>query len=93
MPQFCILFYANYSILVTQRGKGMAQWPAPLNTPLDPNALHLNALRPKRPTPQSPNSYTFPSLHMTMIIKDSSAKPQKKDWRGRFSNCHQQNYY
>ena len=32
MPQFCILFYANFTILATQRG-GMAQWP-PLNTPL-----------------------------------------------------------
>ena len=32
MPQFCILFYANYTILATQRG-AMAQCP-PLNTPL-----------------------------------------------------------
>ena len=31
MPQFCILFYAKYTILATQRG--MAQCP-PLNTPL-----------------------------------------------------------
>ena len=30
MPQFCILFYANYTILVTQRG---GPWPndPPLN--------------------------------------------------------------
>ena len=26
--QFCILFYANYTILATQRG-AVAQWPAP----------------------------------------------------------------
>ena len=32
MPQFCILFYAKYTILATQKG-AMAQWP-PLNTPL-----------------------------------------------------------
>ena len=32
MPEFCILFYANYTILATQRG-AMAKWP-PLNTPL-----------------------------------------------------------
>ena len=32
MPQFCIVFYANYTILVTQRG-AMAQCP-PLYTPL-----------------------------------------------------------
>ena len=32
MPQFCILFYANYTILATQRG-GHGQMP-PLNTPL-----------------------------------------------------------
>ena len=33
MPQFCILFYANYTILATQRGR---PWPnaPPLNTPL-----------------------------------------------------------
>ena len=31
MPRFCILFYANYTILATQR----EAWPnAPLNTPL-----------------------------------------------------------
>ena len=37
MPQFCILFYANYTILATQkRGGGMA--PCPLKTPLI--ALH-----------------------------------------------------
>ena len=28
IQQFCILFYANYTILATQRG-GMAQWPPP----------------------------------------------------------------
>ena len=32
MPQFSVLFYANYTILATQRG-GMAPCP-PLNTPL-----------------------------------------------------------
>ena len=32
MPQFCILFYANYTIMATQRG-AMAQCP-PLNAPL-----------------------------------------------------------
>ena len=32
MPQYCILFYANYTILATQK-VAMAQWP-PLNTPL-----------------------------------------------------------
>ena len=32
MPQFCKLFYANYTILATQRG---GPWlNAPLNTPL-----------------------------------------------------------
>ena len=31
MPQFCILFYANYTILATQRG-AMAHCPFPLNT-------------------------------------------------------------
>ena len=31
MPQFCILFYANYTILATQRGHGTMP---PLNTPL-----------------------------------------------------------
>ena len=30
MPQFCMLFHANYTILATQRG---GPWP-PLNTPL-----------------------------------------------------------
>ena len=34
MPQFRILFYANYTILVTQRG-GMVPCPFPLNTPLE----------------------------------------------------------
>ena len=35
MPQFCILFYANYTILATQRG---GPWPnAPLYTPLNPS--------------------------------------------------------
>ena len=33
MPQFCILFYANYTILATQRGGGNGPMP-PLNTPL-----------------------------------------------------------
>ena len=33
MPQFCMLFYANYTIVATQRGGSMAQCP-PLNTPL-----------------------------------------------------------
>ena len=33
MTQFCILFYANYTILATQRMGGMAPWP-PLNMPL-----------------------------------------------------------
>ena len=33
MPQFCILFYANYTILATQRGGGHGPMP-PLNTPL-----------------------------------------------------------
>ena len=32
MPQFCILFHANYTILATQRGGPWHQ--APLNTPL-----------------------------------------------------------
>ena len=33
MPQFCILFYANYTILATQRG-AMAQWPPPKYAPV-----------------------------------------------------------
>ena len=33
MPQFCILFYANYTILSTQRGGTMAQWPPPKYAP------------------------------------------------------------
>ena len=40
MPQFCILFYVNYTILKTQRG-----WPwhhAPLNTPLFPTSRTSN---------------------------------------------------
>ena len=32
MPQFCELFYANYTILATQRG-AMAQWPPPKYAP------------------------------------------------------------
>ena len=39
MPQFCILFFANYTILATQRG---GPWPnalPPQNTPL---VLHIN---------------------------------------------------
>ena len=32
MPQFCILFYANYTILANQRG-AMAQWPSPKYAP------------------------------------------------------------
>ena len=42
MPQFCILFYANYIILATQRG-GMAQWPPPKYAP-DGNAVGLSRL-------------------------------------------------
>ena len=33
MPQFCILFYANYTILATERGEAMAQWPPPKYAP------------------------------------------------------------
>ena len=33
MPQFCMLFYAKYTILVTQKG-GHGPMPPPLNTPL-----------------------------------------------------------
>ena len=33
VPQFCIQFYANYTILATQRG-GHGPMPPPLNTPL-----------------------------------------------------------
>ena len=33
MPQFCILFYSNYTILATQRG-GHGTMAPPLNTPL-----------------------------------------------------------
>ena len=33
MPQFCILFYADYTILATQKGGPLAPCP-PLNTPL-----------------------------------------------------------
>ena len=33
MPQFCILFNPNYTILATPKG-GMAPCPPPLNTPL-----------------------------------------------------------
>ena len=35
IPQFCILIYANYTILATQRG-GRGTMP-PLNTPLPPH--------------------------------------------------------
>ena len=41
------LFYANYTILATQKGRAMAQWP-PLSTPLlhEPIAMHpLNRFR------------------------------------------------
>ena len=34
MPQFCIIFHANHTILATQRGGGMAPCPPLLNTPL-----------------------------------------------------------
>ena len=33
MPPFCILFYANYTILATQRRGAMAQWPPPKYAP------------------------------------------------------------
>ena len=37
-PQFCLLFYANYTILATQRG---GRWPnARLNTPLTKTASY-----------------------------------------------------
>ena len=39
MPQFCILLYANHSILAT-RGGAMAPCP-PLNTPLDMGITHV----------------------------------------------------
>ena len=43
MPQFCILFYANSTILATQRG-GHGTMP-PLNTPLRKIFFHLVYLR------------------------------------------------
>ena len=39
MPQFCILFLANYTILATQRGGGHGPMLPPQNTPL---VLHIN---------------------------------------------------
>ena len=46
MPQFCILIYANYTILATQRG-AIAQWP-PLNTSLVPVMAFWPSGRRKR---------------------------------------------
>ena len=34
MPQFCMLFYADYTIMATQRGAMAQCLPPPLNTPL-----------------------------------------------------------
>ena len=39
MPQFCIVFFANYTILVTRRGRPWPNAPPPQNTPL---VLHIN---------------------------------------------------
>ena len=33
MPQFCILFFANYTILATQKGGAMAQCSPPKHAP------------------------------------------------------------
>ena len=46
MPQFCVLFYANYTILVTQRGGHGTIAPPPLNTPLDLALLDLTSAGP-----------------------------------------------
>ena len=43
MPQFYMLFYANYTILATQREGAMAPWP-PLNTPLSVSFVYFNQL-------------------------------------------------
>ena len=48
MPQFCILLYANYTILATQRG-GMAQCPPPYIRP----CLQLKCLGPFNDEPFS----------------------------------------
>ena len=43
MRQLCILFYANYAILATQRGGHGPM--APLNTPMVSNVLEQAKLR------------------------------------------------
>ena len=75
MPQFCILLYANDTILATQRG-AMAQWP-PLNThlrsSLEPEVRGSN-LRPVKSDTVLPTAH-----HHSDISSKDAVLPEGND--------------
>ena len=48
MPQFCMQFYAKYTILATQRGDH-GPMPPPLNTPLAQPDKKKFQIKPQKP--------------------------------------------
>ena len=62
MPQFCMLFYAKYTILANQRG-GHGPNPLPRNTPLITLSCDRNIELTRHPTNQQANSTSETSAY------------------------------
>ena len=67
MPQFCILFYANYTILATQRG-GHGPVP-PLNTPLGTLTVEQGLLEGEN----------YPAAHEARWVQGSQQRAHRND--------------